>query len=79
MAEIGAYEAKAQLFKLLDRVAEGERIAITRHGVPVAMLVPVRGHDARPVTEVIAAMRELRRGSRLGGLSLRAIRDEGRR
>jgi hypothetical protein len=43
------------------------------------MLVPVRGHDARPVAEVIAALRELRRGSRLGGVSLRVLRDEGRR
>ena len=79
MAEIGAYEAKTHLAKLLDRVAAGERIAITRHGVPVAMLVPALGRDARPVGEVIAALRALRRGNRLGGLSLRALRQKGRR
>jgi len=79
MVEIGAYEAKTHLSKLLDRVAEGERIAITRHGVPVAMLVPADPGIARPVIEVIAALRKLRRGCRLGGLSLRALRDKGRR
>ncbi len=38
---IGAYEAKTHLPKLLDRVAHGESLTITRHGKPVARLVPV--------------------------------------
>lgn len=41
METVGAYEAKTHLPQLLERVAKGERIAITKHGVPVAMLVPV--------------------------------------
>lgn len=41
MAVIGAYEAKKHLPKLLDRVARGENLTITRHGKPVAKLVPV--------------------------------------
>ena len=40
MAEVGSYEAKTHLSGLLDRVERGERITITRHGVPVAVLVP---------------------------------------
>jgi prevent-host-death family protein len=40
METIGAYEAKTHLPKLLERVAEGERITITKHGVPVAVLEP---------------------------------------
>jgi hypothetical protein len=43
------------------------------------MLVPADRRDARPVREVIAALRQLRRGCRLKGLSLRALRDKGRR
>lgn len=35
---IGAYDAKTRLSELLDLVARGERIVITRHGVPVAVL-----------------------------------------
>ncbi len=41
--EVGTYEAKTNLPKLLARVAKGERVVITRHGKPVADLVP---HEA---------------------------------
>jgi prevent-host-death family protein len=40
MSEIGAFEAKNTLGTLLDRVERGEEIVITRHGKPVARLVP---------------------------------------
>lgn len=40
MDEIGAFEAKNTLGTLLDRVERGEEIVITRHGKPVARLVP---------------------------------------
>ncbi len=43
MERIGAYEAKTHLPRLLDRVARGESLTITRHGRPVARLVPVAG------------------------------------
>jgi len=38
MTTVGAYEAKTHLPKLLNRVAKGEKIVITKHGVPVAVL-----------------------------------------
>ena len=38
--EIGAFEAKNKLGMLLDRVECGEEITITRHGKPIARLVP---------------------------------------
>ena len=38
--EIGAFEAKNKLGMLLDRVEHGEEIIITRHGKPIARLVP---------------------------------------
>lgn len=40
MIEIGAFEAKNKLSALLDRVEQGEEIVITRHGKPVARLLP---------------------------------------
>lgn len=40
MLEFGAFEAKNKLGALLDRVEEGEEIIITRHGKPIARLVP---------------------------------------
>ncbi|MGD0913051.1 MAG: type II toxin-antitoxin system prevent-host-death family antitoxin [Terracidiphilus sp.] len=43
MPEFGAFEAKNKLGALLDRVERGEEIVITRHGKPVARLVPNLG------------------------------------
>lgn len=44
--EVGAYEAKTHLPKLLERVARGERITITKHGKPIATLVPAASAPA---------------------------------
>ena len=47
METIGAFEAKTHLPRLLDRVAHGESLTITRHGKPVARLVPVNADRSR--------------------------------
>jgi prevent-host-death family protein len=78
MEAVGAYEAKTHLPRLLDDVAAGKSVVITKHGVPVARLVPARQQAAEP-REVIAALRNARRGVRLDGLTLRDLIDEGRR
>lgn len=79
MSSVGAYEAKTHLPKLLERVAEGEEITITRHGVPVARLVPAGRSGSRPAQETIAELKAFRRGKRLGKLSLRELMEAGRR
>ena len=63
MRSIGAYEAKTHLPRLLDRVAQGESLTITRHGRPVARLVPVQD-EARDRAR-LAARRILERRARL--------------
>ena len=40
--QVGAFEAKTQLSKLLELARKGQRVVITKHGVPVAELVPPR-------------------------------------
>ena len=40
MKEIGTFEAKTHLSALLDEVARGVEVVITRRGVAVARLVP---------------------------------------
>ena len=37
---INIYQAKTHLSRLIDRAAAGEEVIITRHGRPVAKLVP---------------------------------------
>lgn len=44
---VGVHEAKTNLSRLLERVAAGEEIAITRRGEPVARLVPAEDAGAR--------------------------------
>jgi prevent-host-death family protein len=78
MKTIGAYEAKTHLPRLLDEVELGEEVTITKHGRAVARLIPVAAAGARPA-EVIAALRESRRGVRRGRVPVRRMIDEGRR
>jgi prevent-host-death family protein len=80
MHTVGAYEAKTHLPQLLDRVARGEEIRITRNGRPVARLVPEPPQEKTDVRAVIAEIREFRKGRKLGDdVSIRDLIDEGRR
>ena len=73
MQSIGAYEAKTHLPRLLDRVARGESLTITRHGQPVARLVPVE-NEARDRARQ-AARRILERRARLNRTSVSELID----
>jgi prevent-host-death family protein len=83
MATVGSYEAKTHLPRLLERVERGETITITRHGKPVARLVPAAPTPPRPeIAEVIEAMRRFQEqeAPALGDdLSIRELMNEGRR
>lgn len=81
MATVGAFEAKTKLSELLDMVERGEEITITRHGEPVAKLVPVRGDAERArVKALIEEIKETRKGLTLGGgVSIKELIEEGRR
>jgi prevent-host-death family protein len=57
---VGAYEAKTHLSELLARVAGGERVTITKHGVPVAVLQPPEPAPRKDVRSVIQDLRNLR-------------------
>ncbi|HET7882049.1 MAG TPA: type II toxin-antitoxin system prevent-host-death family antitoxin [Acetobacteraceae bacterium] len=81
---IGAYDAKTRLSELLDRVERGEQIVITRHGKPIARLVPEVRRDrteALDALDRITARRQqlAARGVRTTQAEIRAWRDEGRR
>ena len=73
MREIGAYEAKTHLPKLLEQVEKGERFVITRHGRPVAELSPVTTRDEKSIRRAIKDLHTLRaelarRGVRMSDL-----------
>lgn len=79
MDSVGAYEAKTHLPQLLERVAKGEKITITKHGIPVATLQPARTMKATSVRETIDQLKRFRSRHRLAGLSIREMIETGRR
>jgi len=78
MTIVGAYEAKTRLAELLDKVAQGERVVITRHGVPVATLQApdpgVRGN----IESLVAEVRRFRKGRKIPWNVLKEMAGEGR-
>lgn len=64
MREIQASEAKTHLPRLLDEVERGATLVITRHGRPIARLVPENDRKAEAVAEAIAAIDRIRTRSR---------------
>lgn len=60
--QMTATEVKSHILSLLDEVAAGDEIEITKHGRSVARLVPARGASAL-------------RG-RLAGVAMTAVDDE---
>ena len=79
MRHVGSYEAKTHLPRLLDEVARGEVIMITKHGVPVAVLSPAAGPGSRSTLDAVAGLRRFRVTHPLGGATLRDLIEDGRR
>lgn len=79
VSTVGAYDAETRFSELLERVAGGEEITITRHGSPVARLIPARPtSSAESRYAAIVAMRELASRNRLSGLRVKDLIAEGR-
>ncbi len=80
MRKVGTFEAKNKLSELLDMVESGEEVLITRHGKEVARLVPPNTRfNQSEAREAARRIREMSRGIRLDGLSIKALIEEGRR
>ncbi len=78
METVGAYEAKTHLPKLLERVMNGERFTITKHGVPVAVLQSPPSVRKEKPQKTISEIRKFREKHTLGALTIRDMIDEGR-
>jgi len=79
MPEVGAFEAKTHLPKLLERVQKGERFVITKHGHPVAELVPFRKRDPDKIRAAINSLKAFQESHNLDGLSVLEMIEEGRK
>lgn len=77
---VGAYEAKTHLSELLEKVEAGGEIIITKHGAPVAKLVPVRKEaSAEQRAAAIRRIQKLSARLSLAGLKIKDLVKEGRR
>ena len=87
MASVTAYEAKTRFGKLLQRVARGEEVVITKHERPVARLIPEGHQSLNSVRDAVLKLEELqsrisaRTGNRakLTFAEVKAAVSEGRR
>jgi len=80
MRQVGAFEARNRLSELLAVVENGEEVTITKHGRPVAKLVPVNAINQAFVAAAISELRRLHGQVRLGDSeTVEELVDEGRR
>jgi prevent-host-death family protein len=87
MNSVTAFEAKTRFGELLERVAGGEEIVITRHDKPVARMVPEGRHSTEQIAQTVEALARLRdritaRGGNKKPFSVAEVRsaiEEGRR
>jgi prevent-host-death family protein len=82
MTTMGFYEARTHLSEVLDHVAKGKKVLITRRGKPAALISPPPKQDRQDVRQAVQEMLALRdrEGPTLGGqVTLRELIDEGRR
>jgi prevent-host-death family protein len=81
MTSIGFYEARTHLSELLDQVARGKRVLITRRGKPAAVLSPPPAEATKDVRDVIEEFKAYSKGRErtLGKLTIREMIEEGRR
>jgi prevent-host-death family protein len=79
MKTVGAYEAKTHLPKLLRLVTSGEKVVITKHGVPLAVLQQFENMQKKDPRKTIAELKIFRQSHRLKGLAIKDMIQEGRR
>lgn len=80
MRQVQASDAKIHLPQLLDEVEAGETLVITRHGRPIARIVPEPAQRQQEIDRAIRAIRSLRtRTGKITVEELLSARDEGRR
>lgn len=82
MKHFGAFQAKTHFSELLGMVMKGEKFIITKRGVQVAMIIPFKEDkkDLDPVSESVRAIKNLRKGVKLGKkLSIKQMKEEGRK
>ena len=76
---VSTADAKNKLSALLSEVARGGEVTITKRGVPIAKLVPAMPNfDRDKARRAAAGLREASRGTKLSGIKIKDLVNEGR-
>lgn len=86
MSTITAFEAKTRFGELLDRVAKGEEVIITRHEKPVARMIPEGMQSLTDIRKAVAGLQALQKliltrskgKTKLSDAEVRSAIEEGR-
>lgn len=78
---IGVYDLKNRLSAVLDEVAAGREVTVTRHGHPIARIAPVVRSSVEDRAAAVADLHalSLRVRPMPSGMSLRDLIEDGRR
>jgi len=79
MERISIYDARAKLSELIERVQSGEEVVLTRHGEPVARLVPEKPRRKQSRTAAVTRIRALARRLNIRDVDVRKLIEEDRR
>jgi prevent-host-death family protein len=79
MQTIQASEAKTKFLRILDDVENGASVIVTRHGRPVARIIPEAKMDKERVERAIQSILEIRKRTKPVSIKeILSMRDEGR-
>jgi len=79
MNTIGSYEVKTHLAEILKKVVQGKEFLITKHGMPIAKIIPYKNDNKENPQMVIEEIKKFREGKKLGHLNIKNLIEEGRR
>ena len=78
---IGAFEAKTNFSRILDKTQQGADFIITKRGKPVAKIIPIKTESEMTWKEALEGMKEMRKlyRGKPGSFNIREAIEEGRR
>lgn len=79
MQTIGSYELKTHLSEVLDDVEHGQSVIVTRHGKPIARIIPEKSAAREQSRQAIESLLQFPRTKLPEGTTIRSLIEEGRR
>lgn len=79
MRQIGSYELKTQLSEVLDAVEHGQPVVVTRHGKPIARIIPPEAAERAEASQAVKAIMAFPRTPLPEGVTIKSLIEEGRR